>query len=61
MRLNFDVLLVAMSMLQDRVDIGRMMRTCWTMYHAGASYVLNGQENVRTPLQLISICGFMLN
>ena len=34
--LNFDVLLVVLSLVEERADISRMMRTCRVLYRPGS-------------------------
>lgn len=61
MRINFDVLLVILSQFGsgNRQDIGRMMRTCRTLYRAGIPYILEGEVKIDNFPKFIPFCYFM--
>ena len=61
MRLNFDVLLVILSLIEDRPVMAKLMRTCRTLQRAGVPYLLEGGINIRNSKGLASLCHFMLN
>ncbi|KIP04723.1 hypothetical protein PHLGIDRAFT_181774 [Phlebiopsis gigantea 11061_1 CR5-6] len=61
LRLNFDVLLVVLSLVEGRPNIGRMMRTCRTMHRAGVQHILYGNIRICDFEKFLSLCCFMLD
>lgn len=57
--LDYDVLLAVMSQC-DKSSVASLMRTCSTMYHAGAKHVLDGNVLLWNPGLIDSFCHFML-
>ncbi|KAI0768463.1 hypothetical protein BD413DRAFT_614345 [Trametes elegans] len=43
--LDYDILTAVMS-VSCRDTASKLMRTCWTLYHAGARYILDGGVNI---------------
>lgn len=58
MALNFDVLIHTMS-FQDRAAVGRLMRTCQSLYSAGVLHLLKGPMKIESVEQFQSLCEFL--
>ena len=60
MRLNYDILLVVMSLLRRKKDILRLACACRALYQAVIPYLLKGHVELKSQAHIVSFCHFML-